>query len=134
MLLKYRKGYKYQVYEDFRIQTAMKPVRAIITEFIVLDKDGSLKVCKGYAWDGPSGPAVDTKNFMVGSLVHDVFYQLMREGLLPGLNRNIADNELRRICIDRGMSRIRANWVHWAVKTFAKRASEACSARDIFVA
>jgi hypothetical protein len=43
---------------------------------------------KGYAWNGPSGPTLDTRNFMRGSLVHDALYQLMREGRM--------DNGLRR--------------------------------------
>ena len=34
---------------------------------------------KDYAWDGPSGPTIDTSNSMRASLVHDVLYQAMRE-------------------------------------------------------
>ncbi len=49
------------------------------------------------AWDGPSGPTVDTENSMRASLVHDVLYQAMREGGLPQEARAWADREFRRI-------------------------------------
>jgi len=48
---------------------------------------------------------------MRGSLVHDALYQLMREGALPIVYREEADRLLRRICIEDGMSRLRAAWV-----------------------
>ena len=78
---------------------------------------------KGYAWDGPSGPAIDTKNFMRGSLVHDACYQLMREGLLPQDKRKPSDVLLWLICLDDGMSRTRADYVYHAVRTFAGRSA-----------
>jgi len=46
------------------------------------DSDGGLLIKAGYSWDGPSGSAIDTKNFMQGSLVHDALYQLLRENIL----------------------------------------------------
>ena len=71
----------------------------------------------GYAWDGPSGPTIDTKNFMRGSLVHDGLYQLMREGLLAHEEyRKSADDLLRDICVEDGMSKFRAWYVHRAVR------------------
>lgn len=69
--IKYRDGYKYQLSEDYQTVIEIKPVEFILTEYIRLDIDGTLSIKEGYAWDGPSGPTVDTKNFMRGSLVHD---------------------------------------------------------------
>ena len=76
--MKYRKGYKYQLADDYTIQIDTKPPEEIETQFISLSIDGLLTIKDGYAWDGPSGPTIDTPNFMTPSLVHDAIYQLMR--------------------------------------------------------
>ena len=113
----YREGYEYQLVEDYQIQIFIKPDAFIRTQLIRLDTDGVLYILAGYAWDGPSGPAVDTKNFMVGSLVHDALYQLMREGYLdPVLFREVADGELVRLCKEDGMSALRRSWVYAGVR------------------
>ena len=78
----YCRGYKYQLDQTYVVQVSIKPRADIITEWIKLNRDGMLAIMDGYAWDGPSGPTIDTKNFMRGSLVHDALYQLMREGHL----------------------------------------------------
>ena len=116
----YRKGYKYQLINDYSIATGIKLPHDIETMFLFMTRGGILTISKGYAWDGASGPAIDTKNFMRGSLVHDALYQLMREGLLPQGYRNKADRLLRDICLDAGMSRIRAWWVYRGVSRFSK--------------
>jgi len=113
----YRSGYKYQLAKDY-VTTVAIVGRTATSAFIALAEDGQLQIVRGYAWDGPSGPAVDTKNFMRGSLVHDALYQLMREGLLSPDYRAVADRELKRICLEDGMSRLRAWWVYTAVKSF----------------
>ena len=86
--------------------------------FVRLGVDGVLTINPGYAWDGPSGPAFDTKNFMRGSLVHDALYQLIRTGALPQAARQVADDELRRVVLEDGMSRLRAAWVYAGVRLF----------------
>ncbi len=84
----------------------------------------TLQIKKGYCWDGPSGPTIDTDNFMRGSLFHDGWYQLMREyGSFYFQWRDDADRLLQRICREDGMSRLRAQWVYWGVKTFGRRAA-----------
>lgn len=113
---KKRRHYKYTLYEDYQHQTELRPNSPISTPLISLDSSGLLKIKKGYAWDGPSGPTIDTPNFMRGSLVHDVLYQLMRERLLEQKDREYADQLLRTICIEAGMSRIRAWWVYQGVR------------------
>ena len=113
--IKYSGGYKYQLREDAITDVGI-PVHAV-TEWIQL-QEGKLYIRKGYAWDGPSGPTIDTQNFMRGSLVHDALYQLIRLGKLNGCMREEADKILRRICLEDGMSRIRAWWVYQGVKWF----------------
>lgn len=115
-MIRYRDGYKYQLAEDYTVTTSILPPAAIDHNFIYLTSNGVLAIKKGYAWDGPSGPTVDTKNFMRGSLVHDALYQLMRAKLLDCGWRETADQELRRICREDGMSWLRGWWVYQGVR------------------
>ncbi len=122
--IKYRGGYKYQLAEEYSVQVGIFPENDITTNFIDLNSNGALVIKKWYAWDGPSGPTIDTLNFMRGSLVHDALYQLMRnESLDREEYRIVADRELKRICIEDGMWQIRAWWVYNAVCLFAKKAT-----------
>ena len=114
--LKYQEGYKYQVYEDYSIQTTVKPKEVIFSDFIVLEENGMIHIKKGYAWDGASGPAIDTKNFRIGSLIHDALYQLMDEKQLnPKIYKELADKELVRLTRNDKMSKFRCWWVFEAV-------------------
>ena len=67
----YNDGYKYQLKREYSQQIDIKPNRHVDMDFIILTMTGFLIIKKGYAWDGPSGPTIDTPNFMRGSLVHD---------------------------------------------------------------
>lgn len=113
----YRKGYKYQIVSDYEVTIPILPAQDIDTDYIKLSAHGVLKLKKGYAWDGPSGPTIDTPNFMRGSLVHDALYQLMRERHLEkDLFREPADRLLREMCQEDGMSAMRAWWVYSGVR------------------
>ena len=120
----YQSGYKYQLVHSYTVQTSVIPKKNIKTRFISLDTDGVLIVNVGYAWDGPSGPTIDTKNFMRGSLVHDALYQLIRQEYLSGTDRIKADKELKRICKEDGMCKIRAWWVFVGCKYFGGSATK----------
>ncbi|MFA5276680.1 MAG: hypothetical protein WC417_07305 [Candidatus Omnitrophota bacterium] len=114
------KGWKYQLLDDYIIPVGIKPVINVDTQFLKLNRAGVLIIKRFYAWDGPSGPTIDTPDFMRGSLVHDGLYQLMRVGVLsPKLYRKRADQLLHDICIQDGMCRFRAWYVYWAVRLFA---------------
>lgn len=114
--IRYRSGYKYQLAETYSTETVICPSEEIETDFIDLDINGTLTMKKGYAWDGPSGPTIDTKSFMRGSLVHDALYQLMRNKFLSPSCREDADQELHRICREDGMNRFRAWYVLLGVR------------------
>ena len=129
--IKYRSGYKYQLVEEYQVKVSMTPKNNIKTDFIELNTEGMLIIKKGYAWDGPSGPTIDTPNFMRGSLVHDALYQLLRNELLEQEWRDEADEELRRICREDGMSRIRAWWVYRAVRKWGNVAASPESRKKI---
>jgi len=95
--------------------------KSVKTNFIQLTAKGKLTIKRGYAWDGPSGPTIDTKTFMRGSLVHDALYQLMRLKRLDyKKHRRQADDLLKRHCLLDGMSRFRAWYVHKFVCWFGE--------------
>jgi len=111
--------YKYQLMIEYTHPTHLRIDEDTGTgdDYVRVSKSGDLRLKKSYAWDGPSGPTVDTKNFMRGSLVHDGLYQLMRDGLLDDKTyRKDADAILRDICREDGMSAIRASYVYWSVR------------------
>ena len=127
----YRAGYKYQLARTYSIKLGI--AGAADTLFFTLWK-GDLTIREGYAWDGPSGPAIDTANFMRGSLVHDVLYQLIREGYLPESSRELADRILQRICKEDGMSALRAWWVYTGVRFGGGPAANPANAKPVLTA
>lgn len=115
----YKGGYKYQLAESYQDQIEVYPETDICEGYLGLTTTGVLEIRRGYAWDGPSGPTFDTPSFMRGSLVHDALYQLMRGGQLDRNRwKNEADQTLRRMCRQDGMSAIRAAWVYAGVAWF----------------
>ncbi len=122
----YKLGYKYQLSSPFSIATDITPIVSIFDgNFLCLDTDGTLHIDAGYAWDGPSGPAIDTDDFMRGSLVHDALYQLMRGDFIDEATwRERADNMLRKICLEDGMAHFRAEYVYQAVRECANEAAD----------
>ena len=104
---------------------------------IELTTRGELTVYDEYSWDGPSGPTKDTPDFMRGSLVHDVLYQLLREGRLFDLTddekldrkrhkalRKAADKLLREIVKKDGMRRLRRWLVYLGVRWFGRSSAK----------
>ena len=122
--MKYKKvDYRYTLVEAFEIQTPIKPEKEIrLFDFAVLSTDGHLAIFPGYSWDGASGKlTVNTVNVLKGSLVHDLFYQLMRLGLLPLSCRDSVDLFFKEILIASGVSRFRAWYFYQAVKMFGEK-------------
>lgn len=129
--IRYRAGYKYQLVNDYRVQTDIRPDYNIMTEFIELDCSGVMLIRHGYAWDGPSNPIYCLipffilkhliKTFMRGSLVHDVTAQLIRDGYLGEEWVTPSNRELKKICIEDGMTRIRAQAVFIGVEYLNNR-------------
>jgi len=132
----YKQGYKYQLAEDYVVNVSpILPDDPVNTGYICLNLLGQLTIRKGYAWDGPSGPTVDTLNFMRGSLVHDALYQLMRGGHLDHqTQRDLADRLLRHMCREDGMWWLRAWWVYKGVSLGGSSAASPKSAKEIIVA
>ncbi|MFC1958103.1 hypothetical protein ACFLVQ_00860 [Chloroflexota bacterium] len=111
--------------EDYTIQIDIMPTQDIDLKFVSLSSNGLLTIKKHYAWDGPSGPTIDTRDFMRGSLVHDALYQLMRLSALDyQVYRKRADEILKEICIEDGMCHFRALYVYQALHLFAGGAAQ----------
>lgn len=107
-LIKYYDGYKYQLAEDYSLMVPIDGEKNIDTGWIQLSTYGELTIKQGYAWDGPSGPTIDTKSGMRASLVHDALYQLMREEKIGMSKRPLADELFYRILLEDGMWKWRA--------------------------
>ena len=129
-MIRYREGYKYVLAETYSIQTDTRPATDIITEYITLTTAGLLTIMKGYAWDGASGPAIDTKDFIRPSLIHDAFYNLFRLRLLDLGWREAVDDLLQKMFLEdakkvkrpwysgwlKHLAPIRAWWIHRGVR------------------
>ena len=122
--IRYRAKYKYQLANNYKIVIPIQPKFDIETEFIALDTNGNLLVKQGYAWDGPSGPVIDTEKNMRASLVHDALYQLMRnEELSTKAHRKAADQLFKDLCKEDGVSNFRASAYYKALRKFGRPAA-----------
>lgn len=120
--IRYRdiRGFKGQLAEDFVIETGIKPFAPVEHRYIGIDAGGKLTIKAGFFWDGPSGPTMDTSTFRRAALVHDALYRLMKSGDLDIAFRKDADLLMRRICLEDGMSRFRANYCYFFVRVFGR--------------
>lgn len=128
-------GKLYRLACDYRIDIKLHPKRRIdVGAYITLTPNGILTIREGYVWDGPSGPTIDTENFMRGSLVHDALYQALRLGVFlkqfVGANgqlwdhdriRLCADEWIKYICLEDGMSSFRAGYVYRVLRVFGAK-------------
>jgi hypothetical protein len=119
-VLYYTEGWKYQTKRIYHFKLAIRPYAPIDLPFLKISMDGDTIVLPGYAWNGASGPTWDTKNSIVGSLIHDIIYQLIRMGLIDPAYKEYADNVLHDVCTEDGMWKTRADYWRWAVLTFGQ--------------
>lgn len=114
----YRPGheYKFILHAGYELRTNICPPRKVSTDFVSLSPTGLLVLAKDYAWNGASGPAIDTVDFIRGSGAHDALYQLLSQGLLPLNYRKAADQLLMQIVLEDKMWKLRASWVYAGVR------------------
>lgn len=121
--MRYKKGYKYKLEDNLYY----RPTKVLLGEKIKINSpyinyiDEELEIKEGYAWDGASF-AIDTDTFMIGALVHDALYQLIREGYLDKKYRKACDEELIDKCKRDGMCWLRRKYVYLGVRLFGKSA------------
>ena len=125
--MKYRrvpKWWKYQLLEDevTDLESWMGRRTGGIAPLVWLT-EGVLTLRQGYAWNGASGPTIDTETNMRASLVHDALYQLLRRGELRAELRRNADRVFRDICLEDGMASVRAALDFRGLRWFGGRAA-----------
>lgn len=132
----YRSGYKYQLASNYSVPTGFTIDVAIDDgHFLKLDPDGRLHILKGYAWDGPSGPVIDTKENMRASLVHDALYQLMRNQFInPDQYKKPADKLFEKICIEDGVPDEIASFYYLGLKIGGHPATNAKNKKVVHIA
>ena len=133
-LLRYCKGYKYQVRQDYHIKLEIVPIAPIVTQFVEMDLLGNTVIKSGYAWDGASGPTWDSLSSIIGSLVHDVLYQLIRLGFIEMKYKEYADQTLHDLCTEDGMTSWRADYWRWAVLEFGTSSCRPSAEPEILIA
>ena len=130
--------YKFEVTADYIIELPFYLPRyfsyyfetMLATDEPIIDRNSCkiLIIKKGYQWDGASGPAFNTKNVIRASCIHDVFYQMIKDGfLIKSIYKDIADELLRMIILEdsnqkgffsKYWSKFRANYYYLAVRVF----------------
>jgi len=109
--------YKYRLLAELWLKCGLRGYYAR-TEYIEIRDDGTLILRKGYAWDGASGPTLDTASVIRGSAGHDALYQLISLKVLPATARQQADLDLRTWCMEDGMPKFRADYWYDGVRVF----------------
>lgn len=129
----YRSGYKYQLAENYTIKTTIKPKKDIESQFIDMNKDGTLSIKSGYAWDGTSGPIIDDNHNQRASLVHDALYQLMRQKKLSPRSayKDKADRLFQKLCKQDGVLSPLADLYYQSLKRYGDPAADPKNAKEI---
>lgn len=116
--------YKYEMIRSRTVYTSWHG-STLDCAFFHLNVLGLMTIKKGYRWDGPSGPTVDTASFMRSSAVHDCFFQALRQDLIIHNLREeffeSANEDLEAISIEDGMLETRAEYVKFSVNKFGKK-------------
>lgn len=126
--MKYIKiGGAYHVAENFAIETIIKGYHIKCDQYHLLP-DGTLRVRRHYTWDGPTG-GINTRTFILGSMVHDIFCEMINNGLLPVTVQCMADEQMA--IINRAvqywdgekqqMNPLRRLWVYMGVRYYQFR-------------
>ena len=131
--MSYTKGYKYQLYDSLSVFIPALVTYGSVTSRYVTLGDGLLVISRHWAWDGASGPTIDTKSSMRASCVHDAIYYLIRQGLLPPEAKEIADELLHDICLIDEMWHWRADIWYAGVDKLADAAADPKNKRTVYL-
>jgi hypothetical protein len=106
---------QYRLEEDYDVpyNTGILGYQLNIPMKFALNKAGWMVVKKGFLWDGPSGPAINTVSCMGASLAHDALYGALRKRYIIKSHKKAADKLYRRMLKGAGVGYVR-RWYHWA--------------------
>jgi hypothetical protein len=114
----YFSGHKYQLKEAYRYQLSFSTGLFVAHECIVLEDD-ILILLEGFGWDGASGPAIDTKNALRASAVHDALGILMNRKLIERSRfKELSDDEFAIILKEEEMPAVRRWYMRKAIGLF----------------
>lgn len=101
MPIRYRKVGSWNVLEEMtKIYTDIMLPYPIKTKYLELNTIGLLTIHEGYAWNGASGPTIDTPDTIRGSLYHDALCQLKALGYISEAHAPQIHSLLRDVCED----------------------------------
>ena len=119
------KNYPYRMLKEKSYKTGILHFE-LDHKYFCLNKQGTLTIKEGYAWNGISCfPDFDC--MFEGSLPHDVWYQILQESLLSSQAgfyffqvRKGADILLYKMWVENGVPKLVAKTGYGAVRTFGK--------------
>ena len=138
-------GYKNILHKDLKVQLDPPPelsshldidVLAEHPNYFTIWSNGLVLIRAGYAWDGASGPTIDTKTTFVGSCVHDCLYQGSREFLKFNTEdefyqyRKWADQQFRKQLKLSGMNWFRRMYWYRGVREGGEEAARSTSLNE----
>ena len=133
--IKYRKGYKYQLHEDYIYSLDFDVPIDETQPFVQLQANNIMIIKEGYAWDGTSGGVPDTKRNLRASLIHDALYQLIRHQILDfKTHRDKSDRLFQKVCVKDGVWRFIAYTYYMGLKMFGGKAASHKSKKPILQA
>lgn len=119
-MLPYKEGYRYQTQAFFYFMLSEIFRGVDITAPYARLFGGQLNIMERYAWDGASFFLFTwfgtPKAWLLASLIHDVLYQLMQDGLLDLSYRKHADTLFYHILRAHGVNVVFAYLAYLAVK------------------
>ena len=141
----YQAGYNYRLVKPYSVYLGIPTITGepVVTDWITYI-DGVMTLLRGYAWDGASGPARDTKSIMRAAAEHDGGYQLIRLGYIAPEYRAFFDflfRETYRADVARSASwwrraigKVRKDWLYLGVHWFGGPSAEPSAERPVLTA
>ena len=115
-----RGKWKYELLRDLTVGIGLDGLIFITTPYFEYDVYKGLIIKKFYAWDGASGPAIDTDTVLRASLAHDAVCQAYDMELIDDYARKSSDRMFRDICLEDGMYPFRAWYMYRSVRMWSK--------------
>lgn len=96
----YTNADKFVLGRDETFNLWFAPKQKIETSYGIFETNGKLTAKRGYLWSA-NFPAINTEDTRPASLVHDLIYDLIKDGLLPREPfKDLADKAMMEILIE----------------------------------